>query len=163
MLKLVIFQLNCYIVFKRLKLSIVVKIMTNLFTYGSLMCDNIMCQVSGEKPKHQKAFLNDFFCSQIHGETYPGICLYSGHRVEGVLYYDVSQSALARLDSFEGEYYKRKEITAHCPPHKEIPAAAYVIKPQYTHLLTGKTWHYEEFLRHGKKNFEANYVGFNRI
>ncbi|MFT5726825.1 MAG: gamma-glutamylcyclotransferase (GGCT)/AIG2-like uncharacterized protein YtfP [Desulforhopalus sp.] len=136
--------------------------MTNLFTYGSLMCDDIMLHVSGERPSHQKARLNGFFCSQIHGETYPGIYSDVEHNVEGVLYFDVSQSALARLDCFEGEYYQRNEITVLCSSQGKILATAYIIKPQYSHLLTGKLWNYEEFLRHGKKEFEAKYVGFKR-
>ena len=137
--------------------------MTNLFTYGSLMCDDIMLQVSGTKPSHQKARLNGFFCSQIHGETYPGIHPDVQHIVEGVLYFDVNQSALARLDSFEGEYYQRNEITVICSPQTEISATTYIIKPQYNHLLTGKTWSFDDFLLHGKKEFEANYVGFKKI
>jgi len=137
--------------------------MTNLFTYGSLMCDDIMLQVSGENPRHQKARLNGFFCSQMHGETYPGICPDVEHIVQGVVYFNVNQSALARLDSFEGEYYQRNEITVLCSPQGEIVATAYIIKPQYNHLLTGKLWSYDEFLRHGKKAFEANYVGFKKI
>lgn len=127
------------------------------------MCDDIMLQVSGTKPRHQKARLNGFFCSQIHRETYPGISPGVEHIVEGVLYFDVNHSALARLDSFEGEYYLRNKITVICSPQTEISATAYIIKPQYNHLLTGKPCSFDEFLLHGKKEFEDNYFGFNRI
>jgi len=137
--------------------------MTNLFTYGSLMCDDIMLQVSGEQPKRQQARLIGFFCSTIHGETYPGISPAAEHIVEGVLYFDVGRSAIERLDAFEGEYYKRSDITVLCSPQGEIAATAYIIKAQYNHLLTGKSWSYENFLRQGKEEFEANYVGFNKI
>lgn len=137
--------------------------MTNLFTYGSLMCDDIMLQVSGVQPKHQKARLIGFFCSQIQGETYPGIHPAAEHYVEGVLYFDVCESAIAKLDTFEGEYYERNEITVLCSSEGEIAATAYIIKAQYNHLLTGKSWSYDNFLRHGKEEFEANYFGFNKI
>lgn len=136
--------------------------MTNLFTYGSLMCDDIMLHVSGQMVTHQKAHLNDFFCSQIHGERYPGITQAVGQRVEGVLYFNLNHEALIKLDSFEGEYYERQEITVHCS-QGEIGATAYIIKPQYHHLLTGNLWNYEDFLRNGKKEFETNYVGFTQI
>lgn len=126
------------------------------------MCDDIMLHVSGERPSHQKARLNGFFCSKLHGETYPGIYADVEHSVEGVLYFDVSQSALARLDRFEGDYYQRNEITVLCSSQGKILATTYIIKPQYSNLLTGKLWNYEEFLQHGKKEFEAKYVGFKK-
>lgn len=137
--------------------------MTNLFTYGSLMCDDIMLQVSGEQSRQQKARLIGFFCSQILGETYPGIRPDSKHIVEGVLYFDLSDKALAKLDIFECEYYERNEITVLCSPQGEIQAASYIIRPEYSNLLTGKAWSYENFLRDGKAKFEANYIGFNRV
>ena len=137
--------------------------MTNLFTYGSLMCEDIMLHVSGEKVAYQKARLNDFFCSQIHGETYPGITPAKGEIVEGVLYFDLSLNAFAKLDTFEGEYYERKKIAVHCSSQDLIAATAYIIKPQYNQLLTGNFWRFEDFLRSGKKEFEKNYVGFTQI
>lgn len=112
--------------------------MTNLFTYGSLMCKDIMLQVSEENPKYEKALLHGFFCSKIHRETYPGIFRDGEHTVDGIIYYDISPEALTKLDNFEGEYYQRTEITVRCSSSIEMPAATYVIKAQYHHLLNGQ-------------------------
>ena len=122
-----------------------------------------MLHVSGEKVPRQKARLNDFFCSQIHGERYPGITPAKGESVEGVLYFGLSPNAFAKLDSFEGEYYERKEIAVHCSPQGQIVATAYIIKPQFSQLLTGDLWSFNDFLHGGKKEFEKNYVGFTQI
>ncbi|WP_256374273.1 gamma-glutamylcyclotransferase family protein [Desulforhopalus sp. IMCC35007] len=137
--------------------------MSNLFTYGSLMCADIMYQVSGQQPIHQAAYLDDYFCSQMHDETYPGIAPSDGNRVKGVLYLNLDHLALSRLDSFEGEYYERKEVSVLTESCGQVLAMAYIIKPQFRHLMTGTPWNYEQFLHTGKRQFEMNYLGFTRI
>lgn len=137
--------------------------MTNLFTYGSLMCGDIMVQVSGQQPSQQTAYLDDYFCSKIHLETYPGIAPSVDNRVKGVLYFDIAPEALMRLDTFEGEYYERKEVTVQTEALGLVKAMAYIIKPQYKHLMTGTAWSFEDFLHTGKRQFEMQYEGFGKI
>jgi hypothetical protein len=47
--------------------------MLNLFTYGSLMCDDIMNKVAGCHADRHQATLKDYFRAKIRGEEYPGI------------------------------------------------------------------------------------------
>lgn len=137
--------------------------MTHLFTYGSLMCKDIMKMVSGQESLQKKARLDGFFRSQIVDETYPGIFPQTNRYVKGMIYFDLTQTALARLDAFEGEYYIRSQIHINCDEMGVIPAAAYIIKPSYQHLLTGKEWSFEDFLTSGKQEFLSKYVGFKKI
>lgn len=137
--------------------------MKNLFTYGSLMCNDIMQIVSGMSAPHQKGLLDGYYRSQILGETYPAIVAQPGRQVEGVVYFNLSANALAKLDTFEGAYYTREEITVTCENMQLVSAMAYILKPDYHHILNGKPWNFNSFLATGKKEFLTNYVGFDKI
>ncbi len=119
--------------------------------------------VSGQDSVQQKARLDGFFRSQVVEETYPGIFPKTDCYVEGVVYFNLTQSAIERLDAFEGEYYARSQIEVRCEGASNVSAMAYIIKPSYQHLLTGNEWSYEEFLTRGKQEFLDKYIGFNTI
>ncbi len=137
--------------------------MQNLFTYGSLMCSDIMFQVAGCRADCIPATLKDFKRSCIRGEEYPGIAAHPGAEVEGVLYLDLPPGAMVRLDSFEGEQYVRQEVQVLTQQSGFRLAMAYVIKPEYRELLTDETWSYEHFLAVGKFEFLKVYQGFRKI
>jgi len=137
--------------------------MINLFTYGSLMCSDIMYKVAGCRFESDQAILNDFYRSKIQNEEYPGIVPQSGSKVSGVLYLALSPEALQRLDLFEGELYQRQEVGVLSENHGRVRAMTYVIKPGYGDLLTGETWSFNHFLAVGKKKFQASYLGFQGI
>ncbi len=136
--------------------------MSNLFTYGSLMSSDIMYHVAGCSADYVPATLKDFRRSRIRGEEYPGIVAYLGAEVKGVLYRDLSQKAIERLDGFEGEQYSRQEVQV-MTQHGPCLAMAYVIKPEHSALLTGESWSYANFLAVGKAGFLEAYVGFQKI
>ncbi|MFH0784889.1 MAG: gamma-glutamylcyclotransferase family protein [Pseudomonadota bacterium] len=136
---------------------------TNLFTYGSLMCSDIMYHVAGCRSDFIPAILKDFKRSRIRGEEYPGIVAQPGAEVAGVLYLNLPPEAMERLDSFEGEQYCRQEVqlvTEHFP---SVTAMAYVITHENHNLLTGENWSYEHFLAVGKDKFITAYIGFKNI
>lgn len=137
--------------------------MINLFTYGSLMCSDIMFNAAGYKLHFSQALLRDFFRSKISNEEYPGIIPQPGSVVAGVLYFDLPIEAIKRLDVFEGEMYGRQEEMVITEKHQQVTAMTYVIKPQYRDLLTGEEWIFSDFLADGKKKFEKSYFGFQDI
>lgn len=137
--------------------------MPNLFTYGSLMCSDILCHVAGCRVDFVPASLKDFQRSRINGQEYPGIVAHPGGEVEGVLYLELPQAAMERLDNFEGEQYTRQEVTVITRQFIQLKAMVYVIKPEYSFLLTGVAWSYEHFLAVGKTTFLQAYVGFEKI
>jgi gamma-glutamylcyclotransferase (GGCT)/AIG2-like uncharacterized protein YtfP len=137
--------------------------MDNLFTYGSLMSSDIMYTIAGCRADFVSATLRDFQRSSIRGEEYPGIVAHPQAEVEGVLYLDLSAKAMQRLDNFEGEQYARQEVQVMTQLYGLYTAMAYVIKPEYTDLLTGETWDYERFLAVGKSEFLKTYIGFRKI
>lgn len=139
------------------------EIMTHLFTYGSLMCGDIMQRVAGCRAQSTEAVLHDFFRSGIHREDYPGIVPRPGATVAGVLYLNLPAEAVRRLDVFEGKLYERREVEAVSPEYGVCPAMAYVFKDCYRDRLTNTEWSYAQFLATGKAKFERAYLGFDRI
>lgn len=137
--------------------------MAHLFTYGSLMCGDIMEKVAGCRLSCTEAVLRDFFRSGILGEEYPGIVPRSGAAVSGVLYLDLPETAVRRLDLFEGEMYERRTIEISSEEHGTCTAMAYVIKDSYRHRLTNEEWSYAGFLATGKARFENMYLGFEKL
>ncbi len=134
--------------------------MINLFTYGSLMCSDIMIKVSGCHADFSPARLNNFFRSNIRDREYPGITPRSGAMVTGVLYHNLSFEAIQRLDVFEGELYQRQFVEVVTERHGILKVMTYVIKHQYRNLLTDEEWSFNYFLAVGKKRFEETYTGF---
>lgn len=134
--------------------------MINLFTYGSLMCSDIMFRVAGCEAHFSPASLNNHFRSNIRDREYPGITPRPGYIVTGVLYFNLSSEAIQRLDAFEGKLYRREFVEVVAEQHRVIEAMTYVIKPQYRDLLTDEEWSFNYFLAVGKKRFEETYVGF---
>lgn len=134
--------------------------MTHLFTYGSLMCSDIMSKVIGCQAEYTEATLSNFSRRSIRNEEYPGITPHSGTIVSGILYLDLSAQAIQQLDIFEGELYRRQTVTVRAEQQGQMEAMTYVIKPQYLHLLTDRDWSFSRFLKVGKKKFLKSYFGF---
>lgn len=137
--------------------------MRNIFAYGSLMCNDIMFGVANCRVENQKATLKNYYRSKIKNEEYPGVIPCSNKEVDGVLYLNLPDSAIERLDVFEGKYYDRLDVQVCTGECREMDAMTYVIKPHYYHLLTHSEWSYTHFLEVGKQRFEAAYVGFREI
>lgn len=137
--------------------------MVNIFTYGSLMCRDIMSRVADCRIESDQAILDDFYRSKIQNEEYPGIVPQSGSKVSGVLYLNLSSEALQRLDLFEGELYQRQEVEVRSENNGKVRAMTFVIKPGYGDRLTGEAWSFNHFLAVGKKRFQASYLGFQGI
>jgi len=138
--------------------------MMNLFTYGTLMEPGIMCEVSGCVLQRIEGTLENFVRYGVRGEQYPGVIRKAGHRVDGILYLDVPAEAMKRLDSFEGEMYCREPVEVlRIDDRSALSAMVYVFKPEYTHLLTGNAWDYENFLQNGRVLFESEYSGFGAL
>lgn len=137
--------------------------MTHLFTYGSLMCNDIMARVAGYHPRGLPATLVGYHRSRVRNEEYPGIFPQPGCQVKGILYLDIPPRALERLDQFEGDYYHRSEVDVVGEDTTLHRAMTYIIKHEYQALLTNEEWSYADFLAVGKTKFLQDYLGFYKI
>lgn len=137
--------------------------MTNLFTYGSLMCSDIMFKVTGYQAASTQATLSNYYRSRIRHREYPGIVQQQGEQVPGVIYCGLNRQAIDRLDTFEGNMYQRQEVRVTTDILGVVAAMTYVIKPEYRNLLTGKEWSFSRFLAVEKDKFIENYFGFQEL
>ncbi|HJV25632.1 MAG TPA: gamma-glutamylcyclotransferase family protein [Aromatoleum sp.] len=133
--------------------------MEHCFTYGSLMCEDIMSAVSGVRSRFAAASLEGFRRQPVSGQTYPGMVPTAGARVPGVLYLDLPASAWPRLDRFEGEEYERRQVVVRLADGRAEPAWTYVFRPEFATRLVEGEWDFERFLATGKARFMARYVG----
>lgn len=133
------------------------------FTYGSLMCEDIMSAVCGQPVHGWPATLAGHARHPVRDEDYPGMVPTAGTLVTGVLYRDLAPAVWPRLDSFEGEMYQRQIVTVTTPAGEALEAHTYLFRPACQHLLLPGDWDFEAFLGQGKQRFTHRYLGFGRI
>lgn len=133
--------------------------MSHCFTYGSLMCEDIMSAVSGAHSRCQPATLEGYARHPVRGETYPGIVAVPACAVAGVLYFGLPAAAWPRLDRFEGEEYERRQVEVALADGRRVPAWTYVFRTACAHRLAEGEWDFARFLRSGKARFMAQFLG----
>jgi gamma-glutamylcyclotransferase (GGCT)/AIG2-like uncharacterized protein YtfP len=135
----------------------------DFFTYGTLMSPDIMARVAGCRLASLPARLAGYRRTLVRDEVYPGIAEAEGHEVDGVLYLDAQEAAIARLDAFEGEMYDRREVSVTTAGGEIRTVMTYVFRPEYRFRLTDIPWDYQRFLASGKERFENGYSGFDEV
>jgi gamma-glutamylcyclotransferase (GGCT)/AIG2-like uncharacterized protein YtfP len=98
----------------------------HVFTYGSLMFADVWRRVASTDYSAQAATLRDYRRFAVPGVTYPGMVATPGEQVIGLLYMDVSQGDVARLDAFEGAEYRRTALPVLLETGEVVTAEAYV-------------------------------------
>ena len=134
--------------------------MENLFAYGTLMCEDIMEEVSGCRLPRASGTLRAYCRRSVKGERFPALLADEGGSVQGVVYRKVPAWAWERLDRFEGEMYERRVVQIELEEGAMVPAAAYVVKPEFVDQLDPFDWDFADFLRNGKERFQKGYRGF---
>jgi gamma-glutamylcyclotransferase (GGCT)/AIG2-like uncharacterized protein YtfP len=137
--------------------------MESLFAYGTLMCPEIMTEVSGRHYAGHPATLDGHVRRPVIGEAYPGLTSCREGRVRGILYRDVTEDAWQRLDRFEGEMYERRTVEVTLHEKRVIAASTYLVKAAFLHRLGKDEWDYERFLRCGIEDFRRQYSGYREI
>lgn len=132
--------------------------MTHLFTYGSLMFEDVWNRLVKGNYLSQKATLSGYARRSVKGDEYP-VIFQADELVEGVVYYDISEEDRIILDIFEGEYYERKEVEL-LVKNELIRACVYVLKEEHFDIIDPKPWSEALFATEGIKHFLANYKGF---
>ena len=137
--------------------------MENLFAYGTLMCEDIMGEVSGCRLSYVPGTLKGYSRRSVKGERYPALVPHEEGRVEGVVYRNVPDSAWARLDRFEGKMYARQLVRIVLNNGTTLPAATYVVQPEFLGHLDQSDWDFEDFLHNGKASFQKHYKGYQSL
>jgi gamma-glutamylcyclotransferase (GGCT)/AIG2-like uncharacterized protein YtfP len=135
----------------------------DLFTYGSLMCEDIMTTVVGAQLPCTPAILPGYRRFLVKGEQYPGVTADVSGSVAGMVYHNISLEGWLRLDRFEGAMYNRSPVIVHFANGTERLVYCYLFRPEFFDRLTAIEWDYDTFLRNGKALFQKQYCGFKAI
>lgn len=133
----------------------------NLFTYGSLMFDEVWSHlVRGDYVK-RPARLHGFTRRRVQGDVYPVIVRSDNSDwVDGVVYFDIDPDDLRRLDVFEAEPYDRQTHIVVVEGRERRRADAYVLKDCFRHMIHDCEWDPEWFEREALPIFLGSYRGF---
>ena len=137
--------------------------MDHLFAYGTLMCEDIMEEVSGCRLSHDPGTLKGYSRRAVRGESYPALMPDEIGLVGGVVYRDVPDAAWERLDRFEGEMYARRPVQIELNDGAPLAAATYVVRPEFLDRLEEHEWDFADFLRNGKALFQREYRGYRSL
>ncbi len=118
----------------------------HIFTYGSLMFDSVWRRVVQGIYEKSGARVFGYRRRRIHGEVYPaaipGMC---ADGVDGIVYLNVSEEDLRRLDEFEGLCYRRQVTECQLPEGNTVRASFYVFRDEYSYLIADEDWDAEWF------------------
>ena len=137
--------------------------MGNLFAYGTLMCEDIMYEVSGCHLSHEPGTIIGYSRRSVIGENYPAIMPDKEATVDGLIYRNVPSSAWDRLDRFEGEMYGRHHVVVELNNRNTSRAETYVIHPMYLDRLDRSDWDFDDFIKNGKASFQTYYKGYHSL
>jgi gamma-glutamylcyclotransferase (GGCT)/AIG2-like uncharacterized protein YtfP len=113
----------------------------HVFTYGSLMFDQVWSNVVGGMYEKVTARLYGYKRRRIRGEIYPAVLPGTNRdHVDGSIYLDVSQSDVKTLDTFEGEYYQKEMVECDLTDGGSIAAWVYLFKDRYRDCVEDEPW-----------------------
>jgi gamma-glutamylcyclotransferase (GGCT)/AIG2-like uncharacterized protein YtfP len=137
----------------------------HVFTYGTLMFPQVWKAVVGREFVSIGGSAAGYAIYCVRDAVFPGI-VSAGEpaAVRGVVYLDVDQASLARLDLFEDDFYRRETLWVDCEDGKRRAADAYVVPHENRAVLTDQTWQPDEFVASGGLDyFIRRFQGFERI
>src|SRR5262245_16810183 len=112
----------------------------HLFTYGTLMEADVWTRVAREECASVPAVLHGYEARRLEGESFPGLVEAPGASTRGLLYLDVSDAAMARLDAYEGECYDRIAVPVQREDGAVVEAQVYLIGPGYRFMVLPERW-----------------------
>lgn len=137
----------------------------HVFTYGTLMFPEVWLAVVGRQFETVEGTAAGFAIYRVADAVFPGIAA-GGERdvVRGVVYLDVDDASLARLDLFEDDFYERQSLWVDCADGQRRAAETYVVPPQNRQILSDEPWHRAAFIvSGGLEQFIRRFQGFQRV
>ncbi len=124
----------------------------HVFTYGSLMYPDIFEQVTASLPRSIPAIAHHWRRYGLANRSYPGAMpsKKKACRIEGVLWFDVSEIALAALDRFEADEYRRATISVTTQDGQLC--SAYIYEWLFADQIQGE-WSRAEFEQYHRGRF----------
>ncbi len=134
--------------------------MMNIFTYGTLMFNQVWRQVVKGNYKSKPGILFGYECRALKEEIHP--CLIKGspvNKVEGVIYFNVVDSDVQILDRFEGLEYKKVKENCLLQNGAKVVTETYIWNGSLE-LVSSEPWDAERFEKEEIQLFVQRYKGF---
>jgi gamma-glutamylcyclotransferase (GGCT)/AIG2-like uncharacterized protein YtfP len=137
----------------------------HVFTYGTLMFPEVWRAVVGRLYAAVQGTAHGYAIYRIREAVFPGIVVAAEpNAVRGVVYLDVDDVSLARLDLFEDDFYRRESLSIECDDGQQRTAEAYVVPGERRAVLSNDAWSGEEFVASGGlEYFIRRFQGFARL
>lgn len=132
----------------------------HVFVYGTLMDDEIGGLMGLGRYGMARAALHGFCRKRVREEVYPGLIEDEDGVVAGLVYFDVADDDVSRLDSFEGEEYERIRVTVLLESKSPLTCETYLFREEFRHRLMDEEWDPETFHEAGRNRFIKDYKGW---
>ena len=134
----------------------------HLFVYGTLQHPHIWRGVVRGDYKKSFAVLKHYRACVLKGKVFPGLTYQESTFAKGIIYFDISNDDIKRLDSFEGPQYKRVEVFPVIGGEQKVSCHTYLFKGDPS-ILTSEIWSFDQYLREGHDKFLTRYSGWDKI
>jgi gamma-glutamylcyclotransferase (GGCT)/AIG2-like uncharacterized protein YtfP len=112
----------------------------NLFTYGTLMFPEVWARAAREECVSRRAVLHGYEARRLSGVAFPGLIEAPDVTTPGLLYLNVSPEAMARLDTYEDDFYTRVPVTVELENGETMTAQVYLMSPEYRLIVLPERW-----------------------
>src|SRR3954462_6399580 len=97
----------------------------HVFTYGTLMFPEVWPSVVGKSFETIHGRVDGYVVVRVEGAVFPGMTPAGDDAIaRGVVYLDVDDASLDRLDRFQDDFYNRQAIPVSCEDGRQLLAAA---------------------------------------
>ncbi|XP_022135077.1 AIG2-like protein D isoform X2 [Momordica charantia] len=118
-----------------------------VFVYGTLLADEVIHILLKRIPKSSAAVLNHYQRLSIKGRVYPAIIPVDSKKVSGKILFDITDTEMHILDTFEDVEYKRSTVEVSLmDSFEKLLVYAYVWCNEKDPDLYGD-WDFEEWKR----------------
>jgi gamma-glutamylcyclotransferase (GGCT)/AIG2-like uncharacterized protein YtfP len=126
----------------------------HLYAYGTLQNRAVIALIVGRELVGHPARLAGYARYRVIDRVYPAIVAAPASEVDGVLYSDVDEREVERLDLYEGDLYERLELPVRVGDRVVI-AHCYVLRSEHGHRLSSEPWDLAAFERDHLANYLA--------
>ncbi|CAA0841837.1 AIG2-like (avirulence induced gene) family protein [Striga hermonthica] len=118
---------------------------SNVFVYGSLLSDDVVCALLSRVPRSAPAILPNYQRFSIKERVYPAIIPAEDKKVHGKVLLDITPPELHILDVFEDVEYERTTVDVCLEDSSEkLKAYTYVWENKTDPDLNGE-WNFEDW------------------
>lgn len=117
----------------------------NLFVSGPLMFRELIQAITGKTFVGQAGLLHGYAQFMIKDEAQSAMIPFPDRAVDGVVYLDVDEESLARIDAFQGSRFEREEVTVEGESGSWFEASAYCLKLRRRKVLSINSWDEDDY------------------